>query len=387
MRLLDEHNAAAYLRETGRVDPAEPLDVQFLAGGVSNVVLYVRRPARADGDFVLKQARPQLRVPDPWFCSVERIWREVAVLRLCEARLSGVPASGVPASGVPTSGVPASGMPASGMPASGNSSGNESRVGASLREALSVRLPRILFEDREHYLFAMTAAPLGHATWKQRLLGGDADVATAAACGRVLGQLHASTWRDPLVDREFADRQFFDDLRLDPYYRQIARVHPGLGTAIDKLLASLAAHPRCLVHGDFSPKNLLVWPSGLMLIDCEVGHFGDPAFDLGFFLTHLALKSLHFAARFADYFALAETFWRAYRETLLPAAGLEELVGLESRVSHNWAACLLARVDGKSRVEYLTPGEAAIVRKLAMPLIESPTATWNEMAAAVRAAG
>jgi aminoglycoside phosphotransferase (APT) family kinase protein len=346
MRLLDEHNAAAYLREAGRVGPAESLEVRFLSGGVSNVVLHIHRPEVAGGDFVLKQARPQLRVPDPWFCSVERIWREVAVLRLCEMRL-GESGGGGP---------------------------------------LSVCLPRILFEDREEFVFAMTAAPLGHATWKQRLLDGEVDASTAAACGRVLGRLHASTWRDPSIELEFADRQFFDDLRLDPYYRQIARVHAELASPVAKLLDSLSAHPRCLVHGDFSPKNLLVWTGGLMLIDCEVGHFGDPAFDLGFFLTHLALKSLHFAQRWMDYFTLIEGFWRAYRDTLAPVAGDAEWSTLERRVNHNWAACLLARVDGKSRVEYLTGNEAASVRELAKPLIAQPPATWDEMTVALRSA-
>jgi len=307
---------------------------------------------------VLKQARPQLRVPDPWFCSVERIWREVAVLRLCETRLVEPPPAAIGA---------------------GTANGE-------WRSGLSVCLPRILFEDREQYVFAMTAAPLGHSTWKQRLLGGEADIATAAACGRILGRLHASTWRDEDVEHDFADRQYFDDLRLDPYYRQVARVHPELASPIAELLDSLSAHPRCLVHGDFSPKNLLVWPGGLMLIDCEVGHFGDPAFDLGFFLTHLALKSLHFATRFADYFALAESFWRTYRDTLAPVVGRDEWSALERRANHNWAACLLARVDGKSRVEYLAPEEAAIVRQLAKPLIEQPPATWDSMAASIRSA-
>jgi hypothetical protein len=366
MRLLDEHNVAEFLRETGRVGPTELLETRFLAGGVSNVVLHVHRPERVDGDFVLKQARPQLRVPDPWFCSVERIWREVAVLRLCETRLADPAPAGGPLA------------PAGGPLAP---------AGGPLGEpALTVCLPRILFEDREQYVFAMTAAPLGHSTWKQRLLGGEADIATAAACGRVLGRLHAARGRDPEVAREFADRQFFDDLRLDPYYRQVARVHPELAAPIADLLDSLAAHPRCLVHGDFSPKNLLVWPGGLMLIDCEVGHFGDPAFDLGFFLTHLSLKSLHFATRFADYFTLAETFWQAYRDTFAPVVGSAEWLSLERRANQNWAACLLARVDGKSRVEYLSPSETTLVRELAKPLIAQPPATWFEMAAAIRGA-
>ncbi|HND52998.1 MAG TPA: hypothetical protein PLV92_11395, partial [Pirellulaceae bacterium] len=122
MNLIEVDNAADYLRERGWIDAAEPVDVSFLSGGVSNVVLYVRRPTRPGEDFVLKQARAQLRVPQPWFCSVERIWREVGVLRLCQRLLAG--------------------------------EGREA-------SAAAVTTPRILAEDRENYAFTMTAAPLG----------------------------------------------------------------------------------------------------------------------------------------------------------------------------------------------------------------------------------
>jgi len=347
--ILTEENAIDYLRAEGRLPLAAPAEARFLAGGVSNVVLYIRRLDDPTLDFVLKQASPQLRVPQPWFCSVERIWREVAVLRLCERLLYDAPAPNEQAS---------------------------ERLGTSTASRRSIHLPRLLFEDRDNYAFAMTAAPLGHSTWKQRLLDGDADVEIADACGRLLGRLHATTWLDSSVAAELDDRQFFDDLRLDPYYRQVARVHSSLAPIMERLVASVWDHRRSLVHGDFSPKNLLVWPDGLMLIDCEVGHYGDPAFDLGFFLTHLVLKSLTFVERWHDYFRLPQRFWASYAEVVSPAIGATEWQDLERLAQWNLAGCMLARIDGKSRVEYLrTPDE---IRKLAIDLLQTPATTWRE---------
>ncbi|MFO0817659.1 MAG: aminoglycoside phosphotransferase family protein [Pirellulales bacterium] len=370
MQLLDEHNAADYLRAARHVGEKERLEIRFLSGGVSNVVLHVRRPERTDGDFVLKQARAQLRVPQPWFCSVERIWREVAVLEICQQMLTKQATLGTQAALARPSDLELS-APESSAPELSAPESSESR-----RVSRAVHLPRLLFEDRDEYLFAMTAAPLGHSTWKQQLLSGDPQPEIAAACGRLLGTIHAQTWLDRSVAQRLDDRQFFDDLRLDPYYRQIARVHADLATPVQGLLDSVWEHRRALVHGDFSPKNLLVWPAGLMLIDFEVGHFGDPAFDLGFFLTHLILKTFHFAPRSSEYFGLAQTFWSEYRAMVEPVVGDVEWRELESRAQQNTAGCLLARVDGKSRVEYLTRDEP--IRQLARSLLLEPARNWDE---------
>ncbi len=72
------------------------------------------------------------------------------------------------------------------------------------------------------------------------------------------------------------------------------------------------------MHADFSPKNLLVYDGGrgLMMVDFETGHYGDPAFDLGFFLSHLVLKAFYHAPRHEPLLELTEQFWIAYRETL-----------------------------------------------------------------------
>ncbi len=343
MLLIDASNAEEYLRRTGRIGPEEEVIVRELAGGVSNIVLLLSR-STSEPRFVLKQVREQLRVPDPWFCSIERIWREVDVLQVCHRALDETPAIRLHP-GEPT-----------------------------------IAVPRVLFSDRENYLFAMSAAP-DHEVWKAQLLRGETCLATAAACGRLLGTIHAATWQQRDLAKQLGDTSFFDALRLDPYYRHVARAHADLASALQHLVASLAEHPRCLVHGDFSPKNILVHPGGLTLVDFEVGHFGDPAFDLGFFLSHVVLKAIRARDGWWDFWRLTFTFWNQYMRSLMPVCGASEYAALVGRGIENLAGCLLARVDGKSRVDYLDSFAQETVRGFARDLLFRLPATWPEVAA------
>jgi 5-methylthioribose kinase len=328
--------AADYLRSQGRAALTERIDVCELAGGVSNAVLRVKLPSRGES-FVLKQARGRLRVKEEWLCPVERIWREVDVLQICDELIQPQPA------------------------------------------AIAAVVPSVLWEDRENFAYAMTAAPPEHRTWKELLLAGNLDgsPALATACGRLLGQLHAGSWANREIAARLDDRAYFEQLRLDPYYRQLARVHADLSPAIQRLIDSVWRHRLCLVHGDFSPKNLLVWPGHVMLIDFEVGHYGDPAFDLGFFLTHLVLKSIWAGERGYLYLNLATQFWRSYEATMAACIGSEQFAAIERRMMLNLAGCLLARVDGKSPVDYLHSAEQERVRQIARGWIIAPQQSWD----------
>jgi 5-methylthioribose kinase len=335
MREINSTSAADYLRETGRIATNETIDVCELSGGVSNVVLLITLP-RGVERFVLKQARGRLRVQEEWLCPIERIWREVEVLRICGKLLQPQ---------------------------------NEAPFRCSV--------PQVLWEDHDNYLYAMTAAPDGHRTWKEMLLAGEMqpsrDIATA--CGRLLADLHAGSWENQKIASVLDDRSYFDQLRLDPYYRHVARVHSDLAPHLERLIDSVWDHRRCLVHGDFSPKNLLIWSGQIMLIDFEVGHYGDPAFDLGFFLTHLILKSMWSGSRREEYLGLVESFWSAYQQPLARTVLTDELADLERRMLFNLAGCMLARVDGKSPVDYLSDAHKTLVRQLARAWLAEPPVT------------
>ncbi|HUY91066.1 MAG TPA: phosphotransferase [Pirellulales bacterium] len=349
MLILDEQSAAEYLRGRGWVRGDERVVVRELAGGVSNEVLYVSRPETPEGDFVLKQARAQLRTPDPWFCGVERIWREVEVLRVCAELLDA----------------------------------RQAPAGAD--EPLVAETPRILREDRENYAFVMSAAPENHRVWKADLLAGRADPAIARECGRLLGRLHAGSWQNAAIRGRLEDRQIFDQLRLDPYYRTLARSFSGDAPLLEQLIESVLAHRRSLVHADFSPKNLLVYEGGLLLVDFETGHFGDPAFDLGFFLSHLVLKAVYHAADHERYLELTEVFWSDYQAELAAAVGDAEWRDLQRRAALNFAGCAWARLDGTSKVDYLTdPGRREMLRGFCRGLLAHPAADWPAVLGGLR---
>lgn len=316
-------SARDYLVQTGRLAAAASATITPLAWGVSNLVLRVEC---SDGPaFVLKQSRPQLRTKIEWLSRCERIYREADFLRA---------------------------------------------IGPLLP---SGAVPQVLFEDRPNYVLGLSAIRADHVVWKQALLEGRLDPVVAATLGRLLGTIHRATALRPELLPDAPDWSLFDELRIDPFYRWIARVHLALARPIDALLADMARHRACLVHADFSPKNVLVHPDGVSLVDFETGHFGDPAFDLGFFLSHLLLKSSLQPARWVAWRRLIGAFWDAYRDTF--ASGDADLVVTPSATSPravaHLAGCLLARVDGKSPVDYLPPPTH-------QPLVRAVALRWFE---------
>jgi 5-methylthioribose kinase len=337
---LTPENTVDYLRASGRVPAGRAVEVRALGGGVSNVVLRV--DVAGEPPFVLKQARERLRVQMHWVSRLERIWTERAAMEL---------------------------------------------LGTVLPDGT---VPRVLFSDEANYLFAMSCAPADAVVWKERLLAGEADVAVARRAGEILGTIHTATRGHPALEGVLADTEVFDQLRIDPFYRTVEQVHPDLAPALDALIASMAEvapADRCLVLGDFSPKNILVHARGLTLVDFETAHAGDPAFDLGFFLSHLWLKALRaawaaergeaFLSRFEDF----EVLGRAFLDGYAAAAGSGAVAlpdwpqffvqddGLPHPATtpsaQHLAACVLARVDGKSPVDYLDPTAQGIARTVA----------------------
>ena len=301
----------------------EPQSIEELGGGVSNTVLLVRMPDRR---LVLKQSLARLRVEQDWFSDPARIFRESKALRALAPHLP------------------------------------------------SSSLPEVLFEDHENCCFAMSAAPPGAETWKAQLMRGEIRPEIAARIGGMLGNMISATWRDPAWDRLFGDQTVFDELRLDPYYRSTARVHPDLASQFANLMSESAARRVSLVHGDWSPKNFLVSAGGLMAIDFEVIHFGDPAFDVAFLWNHLVLKSVTKPACRAAYRTAALQFWESL------AAGLPSGCDwLHAAALTHLGALMLARVDGKSPVEYLCSDARARVRDIARRLIRNPPAGIAEV--------
>ncbi len=324
MREIVPENAADYLRDTGLVPGPSTPNIRALGWGVSNIVLRVEVQGQAP--FVLKQSREQLRTRAHWVSRLDRIWTEKAALE----HLATVLPPG--------------------------------------------RVPKVLFEDRENYLFAMSCAPDDATVWKERLLAGEADPAVALEAGAILAAMHQPVSNAAL--EPFADLTVFDQLRLDPFYRTVALNHPSLANRLHALIdETIDASERTFVHADFSPKNILVHPQGLTLVDFETAHAGDPAFDLGFFLSHLLLKAVRACPEPVPYLELIRAFWTSYHQH----AGLSpDSDRVRRSVSHT-AACALARVDGKSPVDYLDEPSQTAVRRFARNVLMSELPNWNDL--------
>ena len=346
---LDAGNAVAYLAGRGLIgsDEAGRAAPALLGGGVSNTVVRVDVPAAAGAggrSLVLKQSLPRLRVAGEWYADRERICREWAA---AEYLGNILPPSAV---------------------------------------------PQVVDTDRGNCLFVMTAAPGDGVNWKEALLDGVVDTGVAARVGSLLGIIHrrsavaaGGAGPTPPDLREFADQRCFVQLRIDPYHRATAAAHPDLADAIEAEAQRMLAHPRVLVHGDYSPRNIIVSSNGndgdgvgdsaVFLLDFEVAHLGNPVFDLAFMLNHLTLKAIRRPQLAEEYNVAAHAFWTAYQDT----AG-EDIAGdggtaaerdtLERDTLRQLGALLLARVDGKSPVEYIVAeSQKAQARRLARELL------------------
>lgn len=323
--LLTPETVVDYLAGRGLLEPGCPAAVRPLAHGVSNVVLAVEA-----GGFtgVVKQALPRLAVAEEWLAKRERTLTEAAALALVAELTPGA-------------------------------------------------VPGVLDVDSDRCVAVVELAAPGMRNWKTALLAGEADPTVAARLGGLLATWHGETEHQADVARRYGDAEAFEQLRIDPYYRTVMRRWPALARPIGELVEELLDARRCLVHGDFSPKNVLVGPGSLWVIDFEVAHFGDPVFDLAFMLNHLMLKAIHRPADLAAYRGCAEAFLDAYRREARPGY----LFG-------HVGALMLARVDGKSPAEYLSDPERLTARTLGGRLVLEPARAtgdaWDRLAEAVR---
>ena len=317
-----------YLRSAGRIAPDEDPAITVLAGGVSNRTVLVER--ELGEAWVVKQALERLRVRVEWLSSPDRIHREALGLRWLE-RIAP-PGSTTP----------------------------------------------LAFEDFEHHLLGMAAVRQPHENWKVMLLRGEVERDHIEQFAHLLGAVHrVSHQRRAEIEPIFADRGFFESLRLEPYYVYTAGQVPASAPFIDALLAETRAIRQTLVHGDYSPKNVLMHEGRLILLDHEVIHFGDPGFDLGFSLTHLLSKAHHLPHRREVFQAAAEHYWTTYHQTVKDS---DWAADLEPRVVRHTLSCLLARAAGKSPLEYLDRTERERQQRVVLGLMADPPLVVRDLA-------
>jgi len=329
---LDIENPQAledYLRHTGRLSRRERMTSRILAGGVSNRAVWVDLPDRNEA-WVLKQALPKLRVAVDWFSDPARIRREALGI-LWLARLAP-PGCVTP----------------------------------------------LVFEDAAHHLLAMHAVPQPHENWKSMLMAGRIEPGHVEQFAALLAAIHRnSAESDDALAEIFGDRSFFESLRLEPYYAYAAEQVPAAATFLKELIADTRLRRLALVHGDYSPKNILVHESRLVLLDHEVIHWGDPAFDLGFALAHFLSKAHRFPEWRDQFIQAALQFRAVYASAVGPT---HWGAGLESFATRHTLGCLLARVAGRSPLEYLDRTCQSRQRDTVVAMMDRPPAGIEEMA-------
>ncbi|MEM6530814.1 MAG: phosphotransferase, partial [Chloroflexota bacterium] len=254
-----------YLRDTGKILAVDTVDAINLDGGVSNRTVWVKRQQQPD--WILKQALEKLRVKVDWFSAPERIHREAAGLRW-------------------------------------------------FGQIIPAHVPAFVFEDEIQHILAMTAVPQPHQNWKTMLLKGQVEEHHVQQFGTLLATIHNAIFAYPELIKAFDDRRFFEDLRLEPYYIYTAQQVPQAAKPLMQLVEATSQRQLALVHGDYSPKNVLVQDGNLYILDYEVIHSGDPAFDVGFSMTHLLSKAHFLPAHRSQFIEMAKTYWETYSTAL-----------------------------------------------------------------------
>jgi len=320
----DEEVLRRYLSEKGFAAAGEQFSVEYLTGGVSCEVVRVKTSTR---EFVIKQALPKLRVKEDWFSDIRRIITEKDCLSVYY-RL------------VPES------------------------------------TPELLFCDDENYLFGMEAAPEQAEMWKKQLMRGTIDFRSGSNVARALATVHNATNKDAAVRERFKEVELFVQLRIDPYWNKIAERHPQLAKQINAEIERNLSTKLALVHGDYSPKNILMTPDRLYILDFECAHFGDPAYDVGFITNHLMLKAVKNKAWAPAYLNLMTAMVEEY-------FGMIDFIDrgtLEANTVRTLAFLFLARVDGKSPAEYITEDDDKnLIRKVSYAMVRDNLKTYEDV--------
>jgi aminoglycoside phosphotransferase (APT) family kinase protein len=315
----------AALRHMGLLTPDGTAGGERLTGGVSSDIW---RIDLASGPICVKRALAKLRVAADWQAPVERNKYEARWMRHADAAVPG-------------------------------------------------SAPRLLGVDEASGTLAMQFLPPGrYALWKSLLRDGETDATFAVHVAQALAGIHAATAADNSIADEFPTDEIFYDIRLEPYLIATARTHPDLAPQLEALVATTQANKHALVHGDVSPKNILCGPTGPVFLDAECAWWGDPAFDLAFCVNHLLLKCLWTPRATAGFLACFDAMTAAYTERIT----WEPAPALEARAAHLLPGLFLARVDGKSPVEYITAArDKDRVRRVARKLLAQPVEALSEI--------
>lgn len=302
---MEEKELIDYLVDKN-VLSSSSVSITPLTGGVSCQILLIEDSKKR---LVLKRALKKLKVKEDWFADVKRNIVEQKYLKY---------------------------------------------VNTFLPKAV----PKLLYCNEEHSFFCMEMLENGLQNWKELLLKKQFNQVFAKSAGEILAEIHSKSFGDKELLKDFDTLDNFHELRIAPYLLTTATKNKLIAPYFEAEAERLAKVKQCLVHGDFSPKNILVSEERLVILDCEVAWYGDPVFDIAFLLNHFVLKALHLFQYSEKIMESASATWNSYYSKM------KEIVSndFEENVIHLLSMLMLARVDGKSPVEYLNNNEQNLTR-------------------------
>jgi len=311
--VLDEASVVSYLTERGLL--TGDATVETLTGGVSCIVLAV---SNSQVDLVVKQALPELKTQAKWVADQRRA--------IVEARAMQV-----------------------------------------YHSVTADSVPELIDCDSEEFTLTMSRLPRSCTNWKIDMLEGRIHPEMGGKLGLILAKWHNAAAISSEIKEEFMEGALFEQLRVAPFYRTVAAVNPQLTSVINALIAEITEVKTTLVHGDFSPKNIMdTTENRPIVLDFEVAHTGNPVFDLAFLLAHLLCKVIRTEDNSEKelLLATASQFLNTYEaNTQLPVA--ESLPG-------HIALIALARVEGISPVNYLDqPAQQHLIAITKAALLDS----------------
>jgi hypothetical protein len=318
-----------YLSSRGMFKKEDVPSVQYFSGGVSCTVAFVSAGGK---ELIVKQALPRLKVAEIWECDPRRIVIEHKALEVY------------------------------------------ARIAPQC-------VPAPLFYDEENLAICREAVPEAYPMWKTNLLEGLLDFRVAKKAIETLVTVHNQTAKDQEIAKTFKDTGVFYSLRVNPYIEFTVSKYPELKERAAKVISMLMDEKIALIHGDYSPKNILVMGDRIFILDMEVAHFGNPGFDTAFFANHFVLK------------AVKHKWWNeAYLTMLRYMMGLyfnkvscADPALLERTTIRILGFLFLARVDGKSPAEYITDeADKALIRRMALKIIQEDYRSFEEVIQLVR---
>jgi 5-methylthioribose kinase len=318
--VLDESSVIPYLTERNLLTGNATVEV--LTGGVSCVVLAV---SNSEIDIVVKQALPELKTKAKWVADQRRAIVEADAMQTYHAITPD-------------------------------------------------NVPQLIDCDPEAFTLTMSRLPRSCTNWKIDMLEGRIHPEMGAKLGEVLAKWHNATAVDAAIKSKFLEGELFEQLRVSPFYRAVASKNMNLQDSINELIDEITTEKIALVHGDFSPKNIMATTDhSPVVLDFEVAHTGNPVFDLAFLSAHLLCKIIATDNQENKELLVqtATEFFNKYSQTT-------RLV-ISANLSKHTALIALARVEGVSPVNYLSPVQAERLMNLTKAALLGSSGSFAEL--------